>query len=594
MSLLFKTLDNQRMKYIKYLSCFLLLSFVVSVANVLSTRLTGDMGQAANDSDGDLLFHLFVFITIVTVIRAAASAGSALILKRFSANAGYRFRDNFAKFFLQKPFSSFEGSGSGEVLSVFTNDLPASVNLVSNGGVRMIADAITLAVAFVYMLVLNWWLTLIFFVSFPVLVSMQMFLAVPIQKKSEAKLKAKANINEVLSDSFQNANMVVAYSIEDKMEARCRIAFSKWLKANKDMAQSYMFLVMVGMIASISPVLIIVALSAYQVISGNFSIAEWIAYITLAGQTGNWLSMLSQRLNDVQSNAAGAKRVYEHMDTGVEDVDRGEKLRPKGDVAISMENVKFSYSQSDEQQVALSDEQQLDPSDERQLALNGVSFEIKKGSRTVFVGSSGSGKSTIMKLLLGLYTPQEGSITVMGSDSKEVSLSSLRDVFSYVPQDNFLFPEPIFSNITGESTISDMAKLEKTCRDAGIHEFIQSLPEGYNTVLSESAENISGGQKQRIALARAFYRDAPIILFDEATSALDPSTEAAFLKSFSNALTGDKTVIMIAHRLKAINFCDTVILIDAGNIVAVGTHMELMETSAMYAELYKRGDEDEG
>ena len=220
------------------------------------------------------------------------------------------------------------------------------------------------------------------------------------------------------------------------------------------------------------------------------------------------------------------------------------------------------------------------------FALDGVSFEIKRGSRVAFVGGSGSGKSTVLKLLLGLYAPQEGTLSVMGANTADISLESLRDVFAYVPQDSFLFPEPISGNITGQSEVSDKAKLEKACRDAGILEFIESLPEGFDSTLSESAENVSGGQKQRIALARAFYRDAPIILFDEATSALDPATETAVLQSF-NALADDKTIIMVAHRLKAIDFCDSIIVLDAGKIASIGTHDELITSCAIYKKLYE-------
>jgi len=569
MGLMFKTLANQRLRYKGFLFVFLFLALIVSVASVFMTRLTGDMGQAALDMDTGVLFRFFGIITGLMIIRAVASAASALILGRFAGRAGYRFRDSFAKYFLQKPFAAFEGVKSGESLSVFSNDLPAAVQLVSNGGIRMIADIISLLVTFVYMLFFNWWLTLIYFASFPVLIILQVLVSVPIQKKSARRLAARENINAVANDSFQNTSTAVAYSLENVMVERCNTAFKEWIAATKSMARSYLFLVMAGAFASMAPLYIIVVISAGQVIDGGMNIAEWIAFLGLSGEAGSWLAMLSQRQNDIQTTAAGAKRMDEHMAREPEIIDSGNAYTPKGEVAISVSNLKFAYKSDGE------------------YVLNDVSFNVKQGARVAFVGGSGSGKSTVLKLLLGLYAPGEGKILVMGHDTADISLTALRNTFAYVPQDSFLFPESIGENITGESEISDMPRLKKACSDAGILEFIESLPDGFDAVLNESAENISGGQKQRIALARAFYRDAPVILFDEATSALDPNTEASLLQSF-NSLAKDKTVVMVAHRPKAISFCDTIIVMDGGKVAAVGTHDELIDASPVYASLYNK------
>jgi len=566
MGLMFKTLAKQRLIYMGFLIVFLVMAFVVSVASVFMTRLTGDMGQAALDMDTGVLFRFFGIITGIMLIRAVASAVSALIIGRFAGKAGYRFRDNFAKYFLQKPFAAFEGVKSGESLSVLSNDLPAAVQLVSDGGIRMIADIISLLVTFAYMIFLNWWLTLIFFASFPVLIIFQVLVSVPIQKKSARRLKARENINAIANDSFQNTSTVVAYSLENVMIERCRTAFRDWIAATKSMARSYLFLIMAGTFASMAPLLIVIVISAGQVIDGGMNIAQWIAFLGLAGGAGDWLAMLSQRQNQIKTTAAGAKRMDEHMVSEPECTDSGKSYTPKGSVAISVSNLSFAYKADGEP------------------VLEKLSFDVKQGARVAFVGGSGSGKSTVLKLLLGLYAPGGGEVSVMGHDIADISLESLRNTFAYVPQDSFLFPETIGENITGESEIYDMHRLTNACRDAGILEFIESLPDGFNTVLGESAENVSGGQKQRIALARAFYRDAPIILFDEATSALDPTTEAAVLQSF-NSLAKDKTVVMVAHRPRAISFCDTIIVMDGGKAAAVGTHEELINSSPVYANL---------
>jgi len=617
MGLLFKTLERQRLRYKGFFVFFLIMTLIVSVASVLMTRYTGEMGQATIDMDMNQLLQFLIIISIIMLIRAITSAASALFLGRFAGKAGYRFRDNFVKHFLEKPFSAFSATKSGQSLSIYSNDLPAAVELVSNGGIRMIGDIITLAVTLAYMIYLNWWLALIFFGSFPVLIIVQVLIAGPIQKQNENILEKQANINAVANDSFQNTSTVIAYTLEEVMEKRCGAVFEEYIAANKKVARSLSFLILAGIIASMSPLLIVIAVSAYQVIYGDMNIAQWIAFISLASEAGSWLMMLSQRLGSVQTSSAGANRMNQHIEGEPENIHEGNTLSSGGDIAISAVNIKFAYDTQQESYESVEQDETATPNGsttsekstepdkseepgeleesatptEPIVVLDDVSFDIKKGDRVAFVGGSGSGKSTILKLLLGLYTPQEGKLSVMGKDTKDISLHSLRNTFAYVPQDSHLFPETIVENITGESEITDRAKLEKACSDAGILEFIKSLPEGFNATLGESAENVSGGQKQRIALARAFYRDAPIILFDEATSALDPATEAAVLESF-NTLSKDKTVLMVAHRFKAIDFCDYIIVMENGKVAAIGTHEELLSTSPAYKSLYQAQEEE--
>ena len=276
--------------------------------------------------------------------------------------------------------------------------------------------------------------------------------------------------------------------------------------------------------------------------------------------------MLSQNLTNLQVAAAGAKRFGGHMPETM-NLELNEPLPAfvpgeKETTAMRFTDVNFSYTE------------------EGDHAVSDINLEITKGSKVAFVGGSGSGKSTLLKLMLGLYTPTSGQLEVFGTE--EIPINA----FAYVPQDSFLFPESIGDNIVGSGT-PDQAKLETACRDAGIWDFINTLPDKFEGVLSEAAENVSGGQKQRIALARAFYQDAPIILFDEATSALDPITEADVLKSFDIMLSHepDKSVIMVAHRPTAIAFCDTIVVMENGKIVGKGTHDELMASCPEYVRL---------
>jgi len=438
-----------------------------------------------------------------------------------------------------------------------------------------------LLVTIVYMLMLNLTLSLIFFASFPVLILLQVVIAVPIQKKEVKRSEARAAFNAIANDSLQNTSTVAAYSLEEIMENRCADAFANVIATTKNYIRSLMPLVMFGQLASIAPLIIIIAIAANRVINGNLSVAEFVAFLGLAGEAGSWLAMLSQTQNQVQTAAGGAKRLMDTMVEEAENLLAGNTINfaYSGDIAISAKNLTFAYEPRNGDGEQESEAPEI-------LALDNVNFQINKGSRVAFVGGSGSGKSTVLKLLLGLYAPKSGTINLMGTDTGDVSLESLRNAYAYVPQDSFLFPESIGHNITGENTITDMPRLEQACKDAGIWEFIQTLPDKFDSLLNESAENVSGGQKQRIALARAFYRNSPIILFDEATSALDPSTEAAILNSF-DALSKDKTVVMVSHRIKPISFCDTIVVMDEGKVAAIGTHDALLSTCDIYKNLFE-------
>jgi len=571
MKLLFQTLAAHRQNYKGFLLLYLFLVLAVSVASVVATRLTGDIAEAALEFDTTAIFQFLGTITAITLVRVIASGVSALMLGRFAGHAGYRFRDNFAKYFTGQPFAKIENINTGESLSVFSNDLPHAIELVSGGGIRMLGDFIILIVTFIYMLTLNVPLTLIFFASFPVLVVMQVLIAKPIQKKQAARLKAQADFVAIANDSLQNTSTIAAYSLENVINKRCQDAYANIISTFRAHILAFLPLILFGSAASIAPMIIIIVIAAGRVINGSLSIAEYVAFISLAGVAGSWLQMLAQRQNQVQTHAAGAKRLMDALEGEDENITKGNIINPKGEVALAANGLTFAYP-------AVAANEMVQPT------LNDITFQIKKGSRVAFVGGSGSGKSTVLKILLGLYAPNSGSVDVFGAGISESSLESLRDTFAYVPQDSFLFPESIGANITGEERPSDIPRLEQACKDAGILEFIQSLPDKFDSVLNESAENVSGGQKQRIALARAFYRNAPIILFDEATSALDPATEAAILKSF-DTLAQDKTVVMVAHRTSAIDFCDTIIVMDNGKIAATGTHEELLNSSAIYKKL---------
>ena len=547
---------------------YIISSIIFSAAIVLQTQLRGTLGEAAYYGETNTLLRLLGLLTIIAVIRAINSFVRTYYRMRFNANAGFNLRENFMKYFLRIPFTTFEKAGSGESLSIFQNDLRWARDLVGTSAWELLEDMIYLVAIFAFMFMISPFLTLILIGTIPVLAVLQMLSSIPIQKRQIVMSEERANFNAVVNDSLQNISTIAAYSLEDVLEERYLTAYDKYFTAFKRFMLMVLPLISFGFVGAGIPLSIINVLAAVRVINGYMSIADFIAFTAIAMMTIEWVATLAERFNGVQTGVANAKRLLSSTAEALEDLNSGEIISREALVSITFNNVSFKYNE------------------DAPLAVDNATFTIKPGTRIAFVGGSGSGKSTLLKLLLGLYQPTSGEILISGKNAAEVSKASLRDTFAYVPQDSFLFPESIGENITIEPNASDAIRLETAAADAGILEFINSLPEKWDGVLQESSENISGGQRQRIAVARAFYKNAPIILFDEATSALDPTTEAAILESFDQAAKG-KTVVMVAHRPSAIAACDEIVVMENGKICGIGTHAELIASNETYKNLYE-------
>lgn len=240
---------------------------------------------------------------------------------------------------------------------------------------------------------------------------------------------------------------------------------------------------------------------------------------------------------------------------------------------FSFKNVSFAYPDKDK-------------------AIDNISFEINKGETVALVGSSGCGKSTILKLILGFYEAQEGEIHVFGRRMQEWNLSALRETISVVFQDLFLFPVSIRENLIAVKPDVTEEELKNAINSAELDGFIAELPKGIETIMGERGVNVSGGQRQRLTIARAFLRNSPILLLDEPTSALDSVTEAGLQRSL-NRLSEGRTTIVVAHRLKTIRNADRIFVMEKGKIVQVGTHEELISMEGAYKRLYQQQSEEE-
>jgi ABC-type multidrug transport system fused ATPase/permease subunit len=219
------------------------------------------------------------------------------------------------------------------------------------------------------------------------------------------------------------------------------------------------------------------------------------------------------------------------------------------------------------------------------LILNNLTFELKKGERIAFVGGSGSGKTTLMNLILGLFEPQKGNDFLYGTQVTALDMKLVRGCFSIVSQETFLFPDTIEQNLLYGNRSATRTEIEKAVGDAGLAPFIESLPEGYDTILEENGVNLSGGQRQRFAIARALLRNSEVIIFDEPTSALDPKSEKEITELIERALSS-KTIISVAHKLNTILDYDRIYLMDHGEMKEHGSHQELLGKKGLYYQLF--------
>ncbi|MDR3207589.1 MAG: ABC transporter ATP-binding protein/permease [Oscillospiraceae bacterium] len=581
MKTFFALIRQNDIKYVRFFLFYLAAALAIALCTVFAARVTGSMGQAAQTAaqtagETAVLVGLLLALAGFTGAKVVFSAAATLFSKRYIGKTEYKMRRRFAAYLAYISYRDFSQKNSGETLSLYTGDLPGAASFLTAFPFSQATQLTALAVSAVFLALIDPLLTLIYFVMFPPVIFIQALISKPLGARAMERSTRRAAFNAVVNDALQNPGAIVAYSLEGAMERRFQTAYDKYFEAGMGFARAMVRLAGSGVVLAFLPSLVMTLVAGARAASGAMTVADFIAFTTIADASGSWLVMLGQDLSTMRQGAAQGRRLLESTAEPHEPLDTAEPTpdaaRATGETAaLRFDGVTFGYT-------------------EEQPVLRGLSFTVPVGVRAAVVGPSGCGKSTVMKLLLGLYEPQGGAIRIGGSDLRDLGKKALRSQVSYVPQDCFLLPVSLRENIQG-TWPHDPVKLEMVCRDAGIWDYIQSLPQGFDTVLGEAAQTLSGGQRQRIAMARAFYRDAPVILMDEATSALDPVTEQAVLDAFYRVTAG-RTALVVAHRPAAVTACDLILVLDGGQVAETGTHEQLMARGGIYAALFKEGQHE--
>ena len=312
-------------------------------------------------------------------------------------------------------------------------------------------------------------------------------------------------------------------------------------------------------------------IGAYMVLTGETTFGVLVALIQLNGPIQFFVYSLGGTISHIQGSLAAADRILDVLEAPAEPEHYPETgpaagAAPSAQTLLAFEDVRFGY-------------------EEGQEVLKGMSFAVRPGQMAAFVGSSGGGKSTIFKLLLGGYPVGQGRIWMGGKSINSFTLSDLRDQFAYIPQDAYLYTGSILENISYGKPGASQEEVSAAAKAAYAHEFIMEFPEGYQTRVGERGARLSGGQRQRIAIARALLKNAPVLLLDEATSALDSESEELVQRALSVLMKG-RTVLVIAHRLSTIEHADVIYAVDGGVVVEAGTHAELLAQRGLFYRLH--------
>lgn len=473
----------------------------------------------------------------------------------------------YYKHLLKLPQQFFDTMRVGEIISR-VNDAVNIREFINNVALNFIVNGLIVVFSIILMFFYYWKLALIMLAIIPIYIFIY-WISNKINKKWQRRLmEESAEVESQLVESLNAVGTIKRFGLEQFANDKTEGKFATLLRT---IYKTSMYSLYVGTSSEFFTRLFTIILlwaGSYYVINRELSPGELLSFYALIGYfTGPASSLIGANKN-IQDALIAADRLFEIIDLETEASDENKITLKKELVGdITFNNVSFRYGT-------------------RTTVFNNLNLTIKKGSSTAIVGESGSGKSTLLSLLQNLYPLKEGNITIGGIDLQHISNSSLRKMVGVVPQHIDLFNGTITSNIAVGDYNPDMEKVLTLSKLIGIDEFIEKLPNTYNSLVSEQGVNLSGGQRQRLAIARALYRNPEILILDEATSSLDPTSEQKVQDTLNWFKEKGKTIIIIAHRLSTIKNCDQILVLNQGKLIEQGSHNELLPTNGHYTKLW--------
>lgn len=568
------------MKKNQFLKCTLRYSYWFFLALALSYVLASIMvygntliGNAIDQLFGNETVEFSTFLTqlIIMILLGFVTAFlKSVAISKFSIKVQTAYKDIVAKKLYHLEYKYFDDNGSASVINKMNDDISGADALLTENLSEICTNGVAIITYAFYVGRLNLTLLLLMLVCYPVILFISNIIVKKIVSLKKIHREKSDRITEIAQDCISGVLVLRTFVAEDIFQAKLNQAADDLVSNEEKRARISNSSIIVRKMLQWLPNIICAVYAYILVTKGNLSLGSLMAFLMILTAFVDAFVGLPFNFIDARENCVCVSRIEKILSSPDEPTgtftDLPVQAADKNTDAITFENVCFGYSKDTP-------------------VLKNLSFSIKSGESVAFVGDSGGGKSTIFHLLCGFYPITSGTYCFFGRDFSQWNVEAAREYMALVSQNVFLFPGTIYENVAYGNKNASNEDIINACKLARIHDFIESLPDKYNSIVGERGILLSGGEKQRISIARAILKDAPVLLLDEPTSAVDVATEHLIQEAIDN-LSKNRTCITIAHRLSTIENVDRIMVLKDGNIVESGSHKELIEARGTYFDMY--------